>query len=1035
MTPVYLVRIFCTLLTISANIFAVNRKNMPSKLTLPKVIYSQKQRFYLVVSQNSSIFANNIIFTLFFILVMEKVKYLIIVVFFCIPLSIMAQGSVEVNKTNFPDENFRSYINSNYGDVLTEEKIKEITQIDVVNINISSLKGIEYFTALTSLWCHANQITELDVSKNTVLTELICQNNHLTTLNVSGCAALTKLDCGYNQIETLDVSNNTVLSILECNANLLTAIDISSNTELTELNCAGNQITNLDVSNNVALTALFCSNNPLTALNVSNNIQLTNLSCVNNQLATLDVSNNTKLTNLNCADNQLTTLDLSNNSEIVYIYCNDNKITDLDLSNCTGLTWAYCYSNQIININLPKTKTLTDLSCFNNQLETLDVSNNTELTVLYCNNNKLKRLNFSNNPALRTLFCYCNQIGEAEMDELIGSLPQVNNSQFCIYNNTGAEEGNICTKAQVAAAKAKGWTPLYWTDNGLWAEYEGYDNDYPSGIIIDQNNFPDDNFRNYLLGQSYGKDEILTREEIKEITSINICSSNIKSLKGIEYLTALNSLDCSDNQLTTLDISGCVALTEIICYRNQIKGAAMDALIDDLPQADGGNLYVYDNTKQNEGNICTKMQVATAKDKGWTMYYANNGRWEEYEGSDDEDGVPAEIAINETNFPDEYFRNYLLEQSYGEDGILTQKEIRGITEINVANRHINSLTGIEYFTALKTLWCYHLNQLTTLDVSKNTALTDLNCADNQLKTLNISNNAELETLGCNNNQLTALDVSKNKKLTHIGCSNNLLTTLDISNNTELTWLQCFNNQLTTLNTSNNTRLTALECSSNNLEMLDISNNTELTRLSCGGNPLMTLDVSRNTKLSSIDCMSNQLTTLDVSNNTALTSLSCSWNQLTTLDVSNNMELISLDCSENQLIALDVSNNTRLKQIECFSNQIKEAPMEVFVNSLPQTDNGDLFVYDNSWFEEGNVWTETQIAAAKTKGWTSYYFNGWWWVAYETSDDDPAGITKPATEAIETNVPVYTLSGQKVNGNNLKGKKGIYIIDGKKVVIK
>lgn len=64
--------------------------------------------------------------------------------------------------------------------------------------------------------------------------------------------------------------------------------------------------------------------------------------------------------------------------------------------------------------------------------------------------------------------------------------------------------------------------------------------------------------------------------------------------------------------------------------------------------------------------------------------------------------------------------------------------------------------------------------MTSLDVSKNTALGNLQCNDNQLTSLDVSNNTELITLLCQNNQLTSLDVSKNQKLTTLDCSNNLI---------------------------------------------------------------------------------------------------------------------------------------------------------------------------------------------------------------------------------------------------------------------
>ena len=43
----------------------------------------------------------------------------------------------------------------------------------------------------------------------------------------------------------------------------------------------------------------------------------------------------------------------------------------------------------------------------------------------------------------------------------------------------------------------------------------------------------------------------------------------------------------------------------------------------------------------------------------------------------------ADVEINETNFPDEAFRSWLLEQDYGKDGMITDKEIAEVTRMNV----------------------------------------------------------------------------------------------------------------------------------------------------------------------------------------------------------------------------------------------------------------------------------------------------------------------------------------------------------------
>ena len=230
------------------------------------------------------------------------------------------------------------------------EKIAAITSLDVSGSyenpgTLTSLRGIEYFESLTYLYCYYNQLTSLDVSRNTALTKLDCNNNSLTTLDVSNCTALTKLDCYGNQLTSLDVSRNTALTELYCDRNQLPSLDVSRNTELTDLWCYSNQLTSLDVSRNTALKTLLCYYNQLTSLDVSQNTALTLLYCFNNSLTTLDVSRNTELTDLYCYYNQLTSLDVSRNTALKTLQCYYNQLTSLDVSRNTALTELRCEYN------------------------------------------------------------------------------------------------------------------------------------------------------------------------------------------------------------------------------------------------------------------------------------------------------------------------------------------------------------------------------------------------------------------------------------------------------------------------------------------------------------------------------------------------------------------------------------------------------------------------------------------------------------------------------------------------------------------
>ncbi|MBQ2264946.1 MAG: hypothetical protein II341_06005, partial [Oscillospiraceae bacterium] len=93
---------------------------------------------------------------------------------FSIPMTASAaEGDVEISEENFPDETFRTYVDENFDttddNILTADEIAAVTRIDVCEMRITNLTGVEYFTALESLNCSGNQLTSLDVSDCTAL--------------------------------------------------------------------------------------------------------------------------------------------------------------------------------------------------------------------------------------------------------------------------------------------------------------------------------------------------------------------------------------------------------------------------------------------------------------------------------------------------------------------------------------------------------------------------------------------------------------------------------------------------------------------------------------------------------------------------------------------------------------------------------------------------------------------------------------------------------------------------------------------------
>ena len=243
-------------------------------------------------------------------------------VFTFLPISAFAEeeltdnyGIIPLVEYVIPDKAFRKYLkkfDTNGDEILAPAERYAVKEINVASEYISNLFGIQFFPNLKKLVCYSNQLTELDVSKNTVLEYLDCANNQLTGLDVRQNAALQSLDCSKNQLTSLDVRQNTKLDVLWCYQN---------------------QLTELDVRQNAALEYLYCYENPLTELDVRQNAKLVNLYCNQNQLTELVVSQNAKLVDLYCNDNQLTELNLSRNNKVFRLNANNNYLTSLNVNN------------------------------------------------------------------------------------------------------------------------------------------------------------------------------------------------------------------------------------------------------------------------------------------------------------------------------------------------------------------------------------------------------------------------------------------------------------------------------------------------------------------------------------------------------------------------------------------------------------------------------------------------------------------------------------------------------------------------------
>ena len=142
---------------------------------------------------------------------------------------------------------------------------------------------------------------------------------------------LTSFWCFNNQLSTLDLSKNTKLEVLNCSTNQLEDLNVYSNINLVSIDAFANKIKHFDIKNNINLTQLSISDNELIGLNLKNG---------NNTKINLFTSLNNS--NLTCIEVDDVTFSNTNwtNKDAQSIYSLDCAPSNDDCSNAIPLTFG-----------------------------------------------------------------------------------------------------------------------------------------------------------------------------------------------------------------------------------------------------------------------------------------------------------------------------------------------------------------------------------------------------------------------------------------------------------------------------------------------------------------------------------------------------------------------------------------------------------------------------------------------------------------------------------------------------------------------
>ena len=296
---------------------------------------------------------------------------------------------IVIDENNFPDPKFREVIATREYDrdgngSLDASEIAQVINIHCEGKGITSLKGVEFFTALQGLWCQDNAIASMNLSNNKDLHGVWCSGNLFTDLDFSANPELEWVYCFDCKLKSLNVSNNPKMAFIECNSNPLDSLNVTNCPLLEHLTCGACGLSELNLSNNPRLAHLDAFRNNLTSLDVTGCPKMKRLDIWDNHhLGSIDISKCTGLQYYNCANNGVTSLNVSNNRELTKLICSYNSISSLNLSNNPKLFYLDCACNQIGSLDVSRNTELHFLQAFTNPFTKLDISNNRLLVKTY----------------------------------------------------------------------------------------------------------------------------------------------------------------------------------------------------------------------------------------------------------------------------------------------------------------------------------------------------------------------------------------------------------------------------------------------------------------------------------------------------------------------------------------------------------------------------------------------------------------------------------------------------------------------------
>ncbi len=809
-----------------------------------------------------------------------------------------------------------------------------------------------------------------DVLDNNVLTSNI---NTITTLNLRQKQVLDLTGINdFVALKELNISNNLVNSI-----GYLTIVDITGLINLEELDASYNTIESIDLSNNTKLIEVNLEHNKISTVNLTNALDLEVLKFGDNQLASIDITQNIKLAFVEIDNNLLTgTLDLSSQSLLSKLdisfneidnlllnpSCKDilgdiniehNKITNIDLTDYVELFYAYLGYNELTSVTLANNRSLYKFTVNDNNLTSFDFN------ISYRENGSSKHLEL--------IDCSRNNLTSFTISPKLGSV----NSLYCSKNNltSFAINGFRATKLDIS--------------NNTGVNLTVANSGSIENLIIDNNDLTSLNISPFNLSYLSCKNNKLTvLNDINnlytldcsnnEITSLTITtdskiqdlSCNSNELTSIDVLPEnLKSLNCRNNEISTLNLDNVSAwyFTSLRCDTNKIKSLDLERFSALY------NIYCSHNE-------ITELNLTNQSYNNPIYYlYCNDNKLTELDLRNiyiDEYSYPRPfdtrnnpdltcIYVSDKDHYEPRFTNidsqthYVLDEDECNswstwvdipdskfENALIEKGIDDVADGKVLKHDIMDITEL----VVENLKIRDLTGIEEFD-----KLEELSFSRNYISTINLSNNIYLRTLNCSMNPvLASIDVSDNPQLWFINCSVTSISELDVTNNTLLRYLYCDDNSISSLDLSHNNYMREL-----------IANNCELTSLDLRNidyTNIETLDVTNNLDLKCIytddvDYCNSNFIDIDNTSSFVIDEDACNALSVESFDVSIKLNIYPNPASD----IVNINTFKKIKEITIYNlsgniiNTFSENTTTINIKEYPK---GTYFIYTQT--DEGNA---------------------------------------------------------------------------------